>query len=161
LTAAGVALANCGKELDVCVARALRDLPRQGAKLTGTIRISAGDGFADAIVAAASAMTARHPGVRFELAIEDRAVKLTRREADIAVRTFNHRESSLVYRKVRMLTYGLFADARYLSERGSPRHVAELSKHTWIGFGAPLDRLAAFFERLRAELEQKDRPTTT
>src|SRR3954464_363995 len=40
LTAAGVALANCGTELELGVARALRDLPRPGVALTGTIRIS-------------------------------------------------------------------------------------------------------------------------
>jgi len=141
LTDAGVALANCGKDLELGVARALRDLPRPGALLTGTVRISAGDGFTDAIVAAIRAMCVRHPGVRFELALEDKVVNLSRREADIAVRTVHHRESALVYRKVGTLAYGLFADARYLAERGAPRRATDLAKHVWIGFAAPLDRL--------------------
>lgn len=141
LTAAGQALADCGAELELGVARALRDLPRPGASLTGTIRISAGDGFADAIVAATRAMAMRHAGVRFELVLEDKVVNLTRREADVAIRTVHHRESSLVYRKVGTLAYGLFAHARYLAERGAPRRLADLAKHTWLGFQAPLDRL--------------------
>jgi DNA-binding transcriptional LysR family regulator len=145
LTPAGGALADCGAEMEVGVARALRDLPRPGAALTGTVRISAGDGFTDAVVAAVRAMTARHPGVHFELAVEDRVVNLARREADIAVRTVHHRESSLVYRKVAALPYGLFADTRYLAEGGAPapRRLADLARHSWIGFAAPLDRLPA------------------
>jgi DNA-binding transcriptional LysR family regulator len=140
-TPAGVALAHCGAELELGVARTLRELPRPGAQLTGTIRVSAGDGFATAIVAAMRAMTARHPGVRFELALEDKVVNLGRREADVAVRTVHHRESSLVYRKVGTLAYGLFADTRYLAERSAPRRAADLAKHAWLGFEAPLDRL--------------------
>lgn len=143
LTAAGVALADCGTELGFGVARALRELPRPDAQLTGVVRISAGDGFAGPIVAAMRAMAARHPRVRYELALEDKVVNLARREADIAIRTVNHRESSLVYRKVATLAYGLFADASYLAERGSPRRLSDLSKHTWLGFAAPLDRLPA------------------
>src|SRR5947208_2535135 len=38
LTPAGGALADCGAEMQVGIARALRDLPRPGAALTGTIR---------------------------------------------------------------------------------------------------------------------------
>jgi DNA-binding transcriptional LysR family regulator len=143
LTAAGTALADCGTELELGVARALRDLPRPGALLTGTIRISAGDGFADVIVAAVRAMTARHPGVRFELSLEDKVVNLARREADVAVRTVHYRESSLIYRKVGTLAYGLFASAGYLAERAAPRRVADLATHAWVGFAAPLDRLPA------------------
>jgi DNA-binding transcriptional LysR family regulator len=151
LTNAGVALADCGAELELGVARVLRDLPRPGVALTGTIRISAGDGFADTILGAVRATLARHPGVRFELALEDRVVNLARREADVAVRTVNHRESTLVYRKVSALEYGLFANPRYLAERGAPRRLADLARHDWIGFAAPLDRLPG--ERwLRAQI---------
>src|SRR5689334_23169580 len=58
LTAAGLALADCGIELGFGVARALRELPRPDAHLTGVVRISAGDGFVDPIVAAMRAMAA-------------------------------------------------------------------------------------------------------
>jgi len=141
LTPAGVTLAECGAELELGVARALRELPRPGAQLTGTIRVSAGDGFATTIALAVRVMTARHPGVAFELALEDKVVNLGRREADVAVRTVHHGESSLVYRKVSTLSYGLFAEARYLAQRGAPRRAADLAKHSWLGFQAPLDRL--------------------
>jgi len=143
LTPAGDALAGCGADVELVISRALRELPRPGAALTGTIRISAGDGFAETIVAAVRTMTARHPHVRFELALDDRPVDLARREADVAVRTVHQRESTLVYRKLGALVYGLYADARYLADRGPPRRIADLAGHAWVGFAAPLDRLAA------------------
>jgi DNA-binding transcriptional LysR family regulator len=142
-TEAGSALAACGADLELGLARTLRNLPLEGAALTGTVRVSAGDGFADAIVAAVRAMSARHPGVRFELAVEDHVVNLARGEADVAVRTVHHRESSLVYRKVAALEYGLFAAARYLAERGTPRRPADLARHVFVGLAPPLDRLPA------------------
>jgi DNA-binding transcriptional LysR family regulator len=143
LTPAGEALAGCGAGVELAIARALRELPRPGSELTGTIRVTAGDGFAGAIVAAMRAMAARHPRVRFELALEDRPVDLTRREADVAVRTVHLGETSLVYRRLGALAYGIFADARYLAERGAPRRIADLAGHAWIGFAPPLDRLPA------------------
>jgi DNA-binding transcriptional LysR family regulator len=141
MTPAGDALAACGAELETGVARALRELPRPGVAVTGTVRVSAGDGFADAIAAAAAACAAKHPGIRFELAFEDRVVNLVRREADVAVRTIHAGETSLVYRKVRLLDYGLFADVRYLAARGAPRRLGELARHDWVGFTPPLDRI--------------------
>src|SRR5438552_3641139 len=87
MTPAGDALAACGAELETGIGRALRELPRPGAAVTGTVRVSAGDGFANAIVSAAAACAAKHPGIRFELALEDRVLNLVRREADVAVRT--------------------------------------------------------------------------
>src|SRR5690349_12648737 len=60
LTPAGDALAACGAEMELGVARVLRELPRPGAALGGTVRVSAGDGFIGPIVAAARAVTTRH-----------------------------------------------------------------------------------------------------
>jgi len=143
LTPAGDALAGCGAEVELAIARTLRELPRPGAALTGTIRISAGDGFAESIVAAVRTMTARHSSVRFELALDDRPVDLARREADVAVRTVHQRESTLVYRKLGALAYGLYADPRYLAAHAQLRSIADLTGHAWVGFAPPLDRLAA------------------
>jgi len=143
LTPAGEALAGCGAEVELSIARTLRELPRPGTALTGTVRISAGHGFADPIVAAVRAMTLRHPRVRFELALDDRPVDLARREADVAVRTVHQREHTLVYRKLGALAYGLYAAPSYLADRGAPRQLADLADHDWVGFAPPLDRLAA------------------
>jgi DNA-binding transcriptional LysR family regulator len=143
LTPAGDALAGCGAEVELAIGRTLRELPRPGAALTGTIRISAGDGFAESIVAAVRTMTARHPRVRFELALDDRPVDLARRAADVAVRTVHQRETTLIYRKLGGLAYGLYVDARYSADHGQPRTIADLAGHAWVGFAPPLDRLAA------------------
>lgn len=143
LTPAGAALARCGVDVDLSIAQALRDLPRPGRGLTGTIRISAGDGFADVLVDAVRVMTRHHPEVRFELALEDRTVDLPRREADVALRTVNQQEGTLIYRKVGALRYGLFAHAEYLEEHAPIASEADLAGHSWVGLASPLDRLPA------------------
>jgi DNA-binding transcriptional LysR family regulator len=141
LTEAGRSFAKCSSEFELDLARTLRDLPRTSGRLTGTVRVSAGDGFAAVLIEAMRRLRERHPGIAFELALEDRVVNVARGEADVAVRTLHQRESSLVYTKLRPLAYGLFADTRYLAERVPPRKVADLEQHDWVGFAPPLERL--------------------
>lgn len=143
LTPAGEALALCGAQVQLSIARTLRELPLPGQALSGTIRISAGDGFAAPILEAIEAMACTHPAVRFELALEDRPVDLSRREADVAVRTIHHRESTLVYSKLGALPYGVFASPGYLAAHGRPDRPAAPGGHRWIGLAPPLDRQEA------------------
>ncbi|KAA6169396.1 LysR family transcriptional regulator [Pseudomonas veronii] len=84
------------------------------AALSGTVLISAGEGFATCILEAANRFTALHPGCSVELQITTDFHKIVRGVADIAVRTAHLGEPSLIYRALGTLAYGVFADAGYL-----------------------------------------------
>jgi DNA-binding transcriptional LysR family regulator len=73
-------------------------------------------------------------GLRVELVVDNVAVDLAARQADIAVRLFRPKEPDLVARKVAHLGFGLFASPAYLAARGKPRSVAEIARHDHIGF---------------------------
>jgi DNA-binding transcriptional LysR family regulator len=141
LTEAGRQLAAVAEDLDLRLGARLRDLPAKDRALEGTIRVTAGDGFADVLIGAIAAFVERQRGVAFEVAIETHELDLGRREADLAIRTGARREPSLIYRRLGALPYGLYASPAYLARRGAPRAETDLAKHDVLGFAGPAEKL--------------------
>jgi DNA-binding transcriptional LysR family regulator len=133
LTEAGRRLAATAEEVDLALRARVRDLPASSGALSGTIRVTAGDGFSDFLVESIARFRVTHSRVGFELALDERPLDLRRREADVAVRTVHGREGSLVYRSVGALPYGLFAGSRYVARHGVPRTARELARHDVLG----------------------------
>jgi DNA-binding transcriptional LysR family regulator len=76
-----------------------------------------------------------------DLHADTRTLDLSRREADIAVRLTRPREPALVARRLGVMHLSLFASPEYLERRGTPRNVAALGAHDFVGFDASLDAL--------------------
>ncbi|MGC3996408.1 MAG: LysR family transcriptional regulator [Anaeromyxobacter sp.] len=70
-----------------------------------------------------------HPGLQLRLRIENRALDLARREADLALRIGRPAEKALSGRRVGVARYGLYASSAYLASRGRPRTAADLEGH--------------------------------
>ncbi|MFS2198960.1 LysR family transcriptional regulator [Pseudomonas sp. Pseusp3] len=83
-------------------------------ELSGSVVVSAGEGFSSCVLEAASRFTTLHPRCSVELLITADFHKIVRGVADIAVRTTHLGEPSLIYRSIGRLAYGVFADAGYL-----------------------------------------------
>ncbi len=141
LTEAGRRLVEVAEDLELRLAARLRDLPSTSRALEGTIRVTAGDGFAELVIGAIAEFAGRHPGVSFEVAVDARELDLRRREADVAIRTGTRREPSLIYRPLGRLPYGLYVAPAYAARRGLPRAEADLAKHDVLGFAGPAERL--------------------
>ncbi|MDF2692584.1 MAG: Transcriptional regulator, LysR family [Labilithrix sp.] len=75
-----------------------------------------------------------HPEMQLRLRIENRALDLTRREADLALRVGRPSEKSLMGRRAGVVVYGLYAATSYLDEHPAPRSLAGLSRHTFCSF---------------------------
>ncbi|WP_457266037.1 LysR family transcriptional regulator [Pseudomonas sp. P5_C3] len=83
-------------------------------ELSGSVLVSAGEGFSSCVLEAASRFTSLHPRCSVELMVTADFHKIVRGVADIAVRTAHLGEPSLIYRPIGRLAYGVFADAGYL-----------------------------------------------
>jgi len=140
-TAAARALLPRAERIEVEAMDAERSLAGADARVTGTVRITSGDGFATLILCPAlAAFLAEHPGLSVEIRAGPRALDLTRGEADIAVRNFRPRERSLVTRRVGIEAQGLYAAPGYLDARGRPRSTADLDGHDLILYDRDFDR---------------------
>lgn len=113
------------------------DLSGEQAELSGSVLVSAGEGFSSSVLEAANRFTSLHPRCSVELLVTADFHKIVRGVADIAVRTAHLGEPSLIYRPIGKLAYGVFADAGYLKR--SPG--VTLATAVTIGLLPPLDML--------------------
>ena len=90
------------------------DMTGLHTELSGSVLVSAGEGFSSGVLEAVSRFTALHPRCSVELLVTADFQKIVRGVADIAVRTMHLGEPSLIYRPIGRFTYGVFADAGYL-----------------------------------------------
>ncbi|VVP09143.1 LysR family transcriptional regulator [Pseudomonas silesiensis] len=105
--------------------------------LSGSVLVSAGEGFSSCVLEAASRFTSLHPRCSVELMVTADFHKIVRGVADIAVRTAHLGEPSLIYRPIGRLAYGIFADAGYLKRFPGVTPATAVN----IAFLPPLDML--------------------
>ena len=165
-TAAARALLPSAERMEAEALDAERSLAGADARVSGTVRVTSGDGFANLVLCPAlPAFLAAHPGLAVEIRAGPRALDLTRGEADIAIRNFRPRERSLVIRRLGVERQGLYAAPAYLAARGRPRTTADLDGHDLVLFERDLDRLRtqAWFRELapRARVSVRTSTTTT
>jgi DNA-binding transcriptional LysR family regulator len=76
----------------------------------------------------------QYPRIDAELVLSNRVGDLLKREADIAVRMVQPRQSALLAKKLGSVKLGLHAHPRYLQRHGAPRSLSELQGHALVGF---------------------------
>lgn len=109
LTADGEAVFELADGMDD---RALAILRRGGREpgLTGTVRLTTTQALADRfLVPRLGPFHARHPGIDLEVTVDNRALSLARREADLALRMARPEHGDLIARRLSTIAYGLFA----------------------------------------------------
>lgn len=77
------------------------------------------------------------PGIVVDIHTTDRIQDLMRREADIALRHNRPEQPELIGKLICEIPLHLYASIDYLSSRGAPKSIAELSSHDFIGFDRP------------------------
>jgi DNA-binding transcriptional LysR family regulator len=125
-------------------------------RLTGTVRVSLTEGLGTQWLPRKLArFHAEHPELCVELVVENRAVDLVRREADIAVRLFRPSQPDLVAKKAGEVVMGLYGAKSYFKRLGKPQSVRALREHNLVGFeetmgrNPAVQRLESLFDRAR------------
>jgi DNA-binding transcriptional LysR family regulator len=115
---------------------ALRRTASSGALTDrGTVRVAASEIMGcEVLPTILASFRESHPGIVLELAVSNRNEDLLRRDADIAVRMVRPRQKSLLARRIGKTVIGFYAHRDYLSQYGVPKTLADLDKHTLIGF---------------------------
>jgi DNA-binding transcriptional LysR family regulator len=118
-----------------------RAVSMQNNELQGRVCITTSDLVATEILPEILAtLNQEYEKLKVELLLSDKPLDLLTREADIAIRLFQPKQSQLIARRVGRIEVGLYAHKSYIERKGSPESFAALEQHTFIGF----DKLTTF-----------------
>lgn len=117
LTAEGEAIADIAARVEEETLNIARVAQGRQSDLAGVVRISAPPTFASRFIAPRlTALRRRYPGIELELAGDSRAISLSRRDADIAIRLSRPTTGSIVTRRVGTMAFGLYGQRDYLAK---------------------------------------------
>ena len=140
-TEAALSLRIYAESMRSTIAALERAAASQGAGVRGTVRVTASDIIGVEVLPPIIArLRDQHPDLAVELVLTDVVQDLLRREADIAVRMVHPRQELLVARRIGQIELGLHAHQSYVARHGTPGNIADLAKHSLIGF----DQMTAF-----------------
>lgn len=118
-----------------------RDLRARPESLAGTVRISLGEGFIGFAARATAAFRREHPETSIQLIADARVVDLTKREADLAVRTLRPTSHAIIARLLGTLHYALYASEDYLRRSGNRRISRnDFAAHDFVIYDGLLER---------------------
>lgn len=138
-TATAERLAPAAERLEAEVFAVARVLSGAESRIEGVVRVTATEGLGVHLVAPALPELHRaHPALQVELLLDSRALSLSRREADLALRLARPRQAGLVARKLGDVRSALYASARYLEERGRPAPSDGLAGHAVLAYDESL-----------------------
>lgn len=131
------------EELDRSLKAQQRDALEAGA-LAGVVRVSINEGFARPMARVLSAWRRLHPETSLALVSETRVVDLSRREADLGVRTVRSTGKALIEKKLGTFRFGLWAAPSYLERRLRDAHLrpGDFGRHDFVGLEGPLRQAA-------------------
>ncbi len=135
-TDAGERMAAAAERMEDEALAVARDIAGSDRRLSGRLRVTSSETLAySRLTGHLAAFRKEHPGIVVELAIENRVLSLSRREADIALRPVRPKEGDLWGRKLASVAWTLFASPAYLDLSGGPiRNAEALAGHALIGW---------------------------
>ena len=125
LTPEGAAVVEVSEQMEALQLAFERDLMASDPSRAAAVTITSAEWGVPLLTPILARLATRHPGLRLRLRIENRALDLSRREADIALRIGRPTEQALVGKRVGAAKYGLYGARSYLKgrprlERGKP-----------------------------------------
>ncbi len=139
LTPAGEALIGPAEAMEQAVHQIERRIVGMDDQLCGTIRVATTDSLGKRfVVPAVAKLRASHPGIDVVCVTSPGIANLTRREADIAIRTLRPESPDLIVRRLAQLESGIYASRAYLAARGEPREGEAFDGHDLVMYQQPV-----------------------
>lgn len=134
LTEAGEALLAEGRALLAQAAGVAERAKSAAAGLDGVLRLTSALDLTRFVAPLVAEYLERHPRMRVEYLPGDGISDLVAEGLDLSLRTTGRRDSGL--RAVTLMSFDIWcaASPAYLNRHGTPMHVRDLAKHSWIGF---------------------------
>ena len=132
MTMAGEDFCQSAERIEADILALNRRISGQDMRPSGTIRVTMADALLVKLLAPCLAkFRLAYPEIELEILISKDMLNLTKRDADIAIRTTNQPLETLVGRKVARVAIAVYGSKEYLT---SHPHASNLNNHDWIGF---------------------------
>ena len=132
MTAAGEDFCQAAERIEADIANLNRRISGQDMRPSGTIRVTTSDAlFLKLLSSCFAEFQVAYPEIELEVLISTEVFNLTKRDADIAIRTTNHPPETLVGRRVATISSAVYGSRQYLKTHPN---LSNLSTHNWIGF---------------------------
>ncbi|MGH1349832.1 MAG: LysR substrate-binding domain-containing protein [Methyloligellaceae bacterium] len=118
LTAKGREFAEIAKSMSGELDRQLV-ISRKSTGHTGTVTLSSGEGFSEVLTTAIIKFSTDNPCCSVDYSINSDLDDVARGDVDVAIRTQNRGETSLVYKKVAEISFGFFTSPAYLKHNAN------------------------------------------
>ncbi len=126
------ALARC-LEILAAVDELESEAASSRSEVCGTLRVAGPPLLGEEVLApVVASFVLRHPGVRVELALEERFVDVVGDGFDLAIRVGDLADSRLVARRIGTQQFVLCAARDYLARKGTPSRPEDLAQHDCI-----------------------------
>ncbi len=135
LTAAGEALFEHGKDIRNRINDAVADVSGYNTRLSGRLRISVPTISGEILLAQTIASFCRlYPDIRIEMSLNNELVDIIGEGYDLAIRTANLVDSSLIARHFLDSRWLVCASPDYLASQGCPKQPEELTLHNCLTY---------------------------
>jgi molybdate transport repressor ModE-like protein len=129
MTEAGEVMKRSAERIDEEVVALSREILGKDLRLQGTIRITAPEGVALRLLAPhLAAFCTQHPDITMELIATSSPLRLSKREADLAVRVTSKPPDAYIGREVCKFRHGIYASPGYLENNQN----LSLDEHLWV-----------------------------
>ena len=140
-TATALRLLSSAEEMERASNTFRHEIDGLEREVEGAVKLSVPPGVAESFVAPMlGALSARHPKLRFEVDASVRQADLTRREADLAIRTIRPAGGPLVRQLLTRAQWLPMATPELVAELGPLKRWADVA---WVGWGFGLEHLHA------------------
>jgi len=141
LTVAGEEMLAIASQMAEAVNDFERRIAGMDSRPTGELRVTTTDTlFSHMLAPIFAAFREQYPGITLDVIVESRALNLSRRAADVAIRASTDPPETLVGRRIAPIVWGPYARADSGIEYDAAIYDRDLA---WIGFGDPISQSSA------------------
>jgi DNA-binding transcriptional LysR family regulator len=134
-TTAGELAFTAAERMEQAADQLERQMQGLDRRLSGTVRVATSDTIGrHFLMSAIARLQSQHPGIRIVLATSTHVTNLTRREADLAVRSVRPDNPDLIVRHLSHRAVGLYASRDYLQRYGEPRQGEAFAGHRVVTY---------------------------
>lgn len=142
LTTLGEQLLPLAEGVERAALALAQEVERQARAVSGVLRLTCPEPIVHRLADSRllERFHARYPELKLEFVISDRYLDLRQGAVDVALRSGDTEDATLIGRKIGDSLWAVYASAAYLTRKGRCERAADFGQHDWVGLDESLGR---------------------